>query len=180
MYIGLSLLALVYPEDLISELRVHLCSFSLKDLRERVLMLMAVITDLALIPSHYLQFGTHSLTLLDFAIIDVMFGGSSARPRTFSFSLLNFSLIYFFSGFTSKVKLSPVLLGQWLITSQTVVADAHRLYTHPSCMTDPFCGSDLESELLCLVQPEFLNISPFELHYPNCIVINDECTPSQP
>ena len=84
MYAGLSLLSLVYPEELIAELRVHISSLVLKELRERVLLLMAVITDLALIPSQYLQFGTRSLTLLDFAIIDVMFGGSAARPRTFS------------------------------------------------------------------------------------------------
>ena len=83
VYVGLSLLSLVYPKDLIAELRVHLSGFALKKLRERVLMLMAVITDLALIPSDYLQFGTQSLTLLDFAIIDIIFGGSASRPRTF-------------------------------------------------------------------------------------------------
>ena len=83
MYSGLSLLSLVYPEDLIAELRVHISSMALKELRERVLLLMAVITDLALIPSRYLQFGTQSLTLLDYAIIDIMFGGSASRPRTF-------------------------------------------------------------------------------------------------
>ena len=80
----LSLLGFVYSADFIPEIRVHLSSLPLLKLRERLLLLMAVITDLALVPSHYLQSGTPTLSLLNLAVLDILFGGSSSRPRQFT------------------------------------------------------------------------------------------------
>ena len=78
------------------------------------------------------------------------------------------------------MKLSPVLLGQWLITSQAVMQEAHSLYTHPSCMTDPLYNSDQEARLLPLIRPQCLYVTPFESNYPDCVTINEECTPQRP
>ena len=53
-------------------------------LRERTLKLLFVITDLALVPAVHLQFGTQFLTLLGYAVIDILFDGSTNRPGVYS------------------------------------------------------------------------------------------------
>ena len=58
--------------------------------------------------------------------------------------------------------------------------EAHTLYTYPSCMTDPHYNSDLEKRLTSLIRPHCLHVSPFESEYPDCVVVNDECTPQKP
>ena len=86
MYVTASVLDLVYPDSLVAELRPYLSGMTLLDLRVRTIKLLYVITDLALVPLSHLQFGAPFLSLLGYAIIDLLFDGSTNRPGMCFFS----------------------------------------------------------------------------------------------
>ena len=79
------MLDLVYSDFLVDELRPYLSGMAFLALRERTIKLLFVITDLALVPAAHLRFGTQFLTLLGYAVIDILFDGSTNRPGLYFF-----------------------------------------------------------------------------------------------
>ena len=78
--------------------------------------------------------------------------------------------------------MDTVLLSQWLITSQTAVQDALTIFQTISCVQHPSYDVDVEYEALSQVNPRYLVLSPFEIHYPNAITTTPYvlCTPAKP
>ena len=171
---------LVYSDSLITELRPYLSGMNLLALRERTIKLLFVITDLALIPAVHLQFGAPFLTLLGFAIVDILFDGSTNRPGVYFISKCLFHK--FCVGFDTTLSLDTVLLSQWLITSQAAVKDAITIFKTITCVQHPSYDVEAEYAALELVNPKYLVLSPFEIHYPNAISTAAfvPCTPSKP
>ena len=158
---------MVYPDTLVSELRPYLSGMKLMELRERVLKLLFIITDLALVPSSNLQFGAPFLSLLGYAIIDTLFDGSTNRPGTIS--VLMEYISHFCVGFRTPLSLDTVLLSQWLITSQIAVDEAISIFETITCVQHPNYSTDSEYAALLKVNAKYLVLSPFEIHYPNAI-----------
>ena len=180
VYVIASVLDLVYPDNLVAELRPYLSGMKLMSLRERTLKLLFVITDLALVPSSYLQFGAPFLTLLGYAVIDVLFDGSTNRPGPYFISK-NFNFL-FCVGLKTPLSLDTILLSQWLITSQSAINDALSIFKTITCIQHPLYNVDAEYAALSKVNPNYLVLSPFEIHYPNAITTTAfvSCTPSKP
>ena len=80
MYIGLSVLNELYCNEVIAIVRRYLSDIPLFQLRESVLFLLEIVTDLSRLPSHLLQSGTPFLSMLQRAILDSLYFGSSNRP----------------------------------------------------------------------------------------------------
>ena len=82
MYAGLSVIDTLYCPDVVSIVRKYLSDISLHQLRESVLFLLEIVTDLSCLPQHLLQSGTPSVEMLQRAILDSLYFGSSNRPST--------------------------------------------------------------------------------------------------
>ena len=80
MYVGLSIAKELYCGDVVAILRKFLSDSPLLQLRESVLFLLGMITDLSRFPSHLLQTGTPLYEMLQRAFLDSLYFGSSNRP----------------------------------------------------------------------------------------------------
>ena len=86
MYVGLSIIKELFCTDVVSILRKFLSDLPLLQLRESVLFLLGMITDLSRFPAHLLQVGTPLLEMLPRALLDSLYFGSTNRPSKCTFS----------------------------------------------------------------------------------------------
>ena len=80
MYVGLSIVKLLSCREVVSIVRKYLSDSPLFQLRESVLFLLEIVTDLEDVPPHFLVSDTPSYAILDRAILDSLYFGSSSRP----------------------------------------------------------------------------------------------------
>lgn len=83
MYIGLSIIKELYCADVVALQRKFLSDLPLMHLRESVLFLLNMITDLSNLPQSQLQSGTPLCEMLQRAFLDSLYFGSSNRPSKF-------------------------------------------------------------------------------------------------
>ena len=76
---GLSLLKILYCDEVVEIIRTKFSEEPLQHLRESVLFLLELVTDLERLPAEHLAFGTPSYRLLERAILDFLFRGSANR-----------------------------------------------------------------------------------------------------
>ena len=94
MYIGLSVLNELYCNEVIAIVRRYLSDIPLFQLRESVLFLLEIVTDLSCLPAHLLQSGTPFLTMLQRAILDSLYFGSANRQsKLFLIFIFNYSFV---------------------------------------------------------------------------------------
>ena len=80
MYTGLSVLKKLYCADVVAIARKFLSDLPLLHLRESVLFLLQMITDLSYLPQSQLRSGTPLCEMLQRAFLDSLYFGSSHRP----------------------------------------------------------------------------------------------------
>ena len=85
MYAGLSVINILYCADVVSIVREYLSSISLRQLRESVLFLLEIVTDLSFLSPRLFRSGTPSCEMLQRAILDALYFGSASRPSNFVF-----------------------------------------------------------------------------------------------
>ena len=73
--------SLVYDDITMSNLRQDMSDWSLLVIRERCLVLLEIITDLAFFSSAQLSAGGSVYELARFALLDSLYGGDSYRQR---------------------------------------------------------------------------------------------------
>ena len=94
MYIGLSVLNELYCNEVIAIVRRYLSDIPLFQLRESVLFLLEIVTDLSRLPAHLFQSGTPFLSMLQRAVLDSLYFGSANRPsKLFLFFIFNYSFV---------------------------------------------------------------------------------------
>ena len=81
----LSVLAHVMTSDAVSVVRRYLSSLSVMALRSTMLKLLEFLTNLDRLPSDHFATGTPSLSLLQAATTDLIYGYSRRRLGNFSF-----------------------------------------------------------------------------------------------
>ena len=74
------MISLLYCADVVTIVRGYLSDIPLCQLRESVLFLLEIVTDLSFLPPHLLQSGTPSCKMLQRAILDALYFGSANRP----------------------------------------------------------------------------------------------------
>ena len=72
-------------------MRKYLSDSPLLQLRESVLFLLGIVTDLSVFPRHLLEAGTPSVEILQRAVLDSLYFGSSNRPSKLFIFLFLFS-----------------------------------------------------------------------------------------
>ena len=73
----------VYPAEIISEVRNYISQLPVILLRERLVKLMYIITDLASHPSSLLAIGTPSYGIIPHSVLDLIYGGTFSRNGKF-------------------------------------------------------------------------------------------------
>ena len=68
---------------MVSIVRRYLSDIPLYQLRECVLFLLEIVTDLSHLPSHLLQAGTPFCEMLQRSVLDALYFGSANRPSKF-------------------------------------------------------------------------------------------------
>ena len=76
---GLSIIKILYCDDVVKIIRSLLSDEPLLSLRESVLFLLEMITDLSRLPADLVAYGTPAYQMLERAVLDFLFRGSSAR-----------------------------------------------------------------------------------------------------
>ena len=69
----------VYPPNIVSEVRFHLSSLPVSLLRERLVQLLYVITDLASLPSSISVADTPLSGIMPRLVLDLLYGGTFKR-----------------------------------------------------------------------------------------------------
>ena len=82
----LSLIKILYCDEVVSIIRVLLSDEPLMMLRESTLFLLELVTDLGRLPSDLLAFGTPAYRMLERAVLDFLFRGSANRSCVFLFT----------------------------------------------------------------------------------------------
>ena len=73
----------VYPPHIISEVRKYISQLPVLLLRERLVKLLYVITDLASHPPSILVIGTPSYGIIPHCVLDLLYGGTFSRECKF-------------------------------------------------------------------------------------------------
>ena len=87
----LSLISHVFEDSFVAKYREYISGQPVEIIRELVIHLMHIITDLTSLPSHLLETGTPSISLLSEALVDFLYGGSFFRPSGKYFYFILFS-----------------------------------------------------------------------------------------
>ena len=85
---GLSVLKILYCPAVIEILRKKFSNDSLFSLREKVLFLLELITDLSRLPSELFVYGTPPYRMLERAILDFLYRDCSGRESEYYMNLI--------------------------------------------------------------------------------------------
>lgn len=70
----------IFSSTSVAMFRTHISSLSLMALRSLLLKTLEFVTNLGSLSAHYLEVGTPSLTLIQTAVVDLIYGSSRRRP----------------------------------------------------------------------------------------------------
>ena len=161
-------------------MRTKLSEEPLLTLRENVLFLLDMVTDLSRYQSHVLEVGTPSYHMLERAILDSFYRGSEKRVGMF---LFNWPLINFCVGFSSPIDFNPGAMTNLLADVQRITHDVldifSRQYFLPS-QGDPGTANlrkqmeeTLNREVLPKIDVNLMSIGAMERHFGEHVYINN-------
>ena len=169
---GLSVLKVVYNHEVLAIVRKFLSDCPLFQLRECVLFLLGIVTDLSEIPSHLLRIDTPVYEMLQRAILDSLYFGSSNRPS--EYFIIIFGAIVICVGYNAPIDFNPDSLTHWLATSKLVTTKVLSMFRKQYLLpthVDPetaeartVAEDDLLEEVLPHLDLDLMLISPMERH----------------
>ena len=161
--------SLIYDDITMAQLRTDLCNLSLLVIRERCLTLLEVITDLCFYTAEQLSVGGSVYEMARLAILDVLYGGDSYRPRKF-FSLCNFYLLYYV-GYRAPITYCTDSLSGLLASAQALVPDIVDLFSLNYYLKDSRIRDELKTSVLPFLQARFLPVTLMEAEFGNLICV---------